>query len=95
MLNLVVNARDAIGEGGHIGVSTALHDLPAKGERPAGRYICIAVTDDGAGINPATVRAKNIPMPSNGPRNAGSTRSGGRASPGSPRNRLRRLGISY
>jgi CheY-like chemotaxis protein len=54
VLNLVVNARDAIAEGGHIGVSTAVHDLPAKGERAGGKYVCIAVTDDGAGMDEAT-----------------------------------------
>ena len=54
LLNLVVNARDAIGDGGRIGISTSVNDLPAKGDRPAGRYVCIAVTDDGAGMDEAT-----------------------------------------
>jgi PAS domain S-box-containing protein len=54
ILNLVVNARDAIKDGGHIGVSTSVLDLPAKGERPAGQYVCVAVTDDGEGMDEVT-----------------------------------------
>ena len=57
MLNLVVNARDAMPSGGHIGLSAAEVDIDgAHVERSpsarVGRYACLTVVDDGAGIEP-------------------------------------------
>ncbi|HEY1225313.1 MAG TPA: PAS domain S-box protein [Brevundimonas sp.] len=54
LLNLVVNARDAVGDRGRVSVQTALckvragevHDLPA------GDYVCVTVADNGEGIPP-------------------------------------------
>ncbi|WP_165190540.1 PAS domain-containing protein [Caulobacter soli] len=56
LLNLVVNARDATPPGGKIAVSSQGVDLTeAQGELPAGRYLRIAVTDTGEGMDAETV----------------------------------------
>jgi signal transduction histidine kinase/CheY-like chemotaxis protein len=57
LLNLVVNARDAVGRGGVIEVSTATLDLgPAEASQhpglTAGRHVRLAVADDGTGMSP-------------------------------------------
>jgi two-component system cell cycle sensor histidine kinase/response regulator CckA len=57
VMNLVVNARDAMPSGGHIGLSAAEVDIDgAHVERSpsarVGRYACLTVVDDGAGIEP-------------------------------------------
>ncbi len=57
ILNLAVNARDAMPEGGRLTIGSALHrlDSPASvgGETiPAGTYVRIAVSDTGVGIPP-------------------------------------------
>lgn len=56
LLNLVVNARDAVGDKGRVSVQTALCKVKA-GEAPdlaPGDYVCVTVTDNGEGI-PADV----------------------------------------
>jgi PAS domain S-box-containing protein len=55
ILNLVLNARDALGAGGRIVVSTSLVTALAPSDRhvipvPAGSYACVSVRDDGAGF---------------------------------------------
>ncbi|CAN7533680.1 PAS domain S-box protein [Pseudoduganella sp. LjRoot289] len=54
LLNLVVNARDAVGSGGAIDITTAAVDLRAGdvGGLGAGRYVRVGVKDDGAGMPP-------------------------------------------
>ncbi|WP_182912884.1 ATP-binding response regulator [Paracoccus onubensis] len=57
IMNLVVNARDAMLEGGEIRLATEnrILDMPLmqKGNTlPAGEYVCITVTDTGCGISP-------------------------------------------
>ena len=57
LLNLVVNARDAMPEGGRIEIATAnatLADDEVDG-LPAGEYVRLAVTDTGTGMDPETV----------------------------------------
>jgi two-component system, cell cycle sensor histidine kinase and response regulator CckA len=53
LLNLVVNARDAVLPGGHILVETSLVDPPSPAGR-AGPHVRIAVRDDGAGMDEET-----------------------------------------
>ncbi|MFN3690334.1 MAG: two-component system sensor histidine kinase NtrB, partial [Fimbriimonadales bacterium] len=53
VLNLVVNARDAMPEGGVITLHLQNRTLPcACGEIPEGRYVALSVADTGVGIAP-------------------------------------------
>ena len=60
LVNLVVNARDAVGSGGTVTVETANVELSAAAavdlEVPAGRYARLAVRDDGCGMDEDTSR---------------------------------------
>jgi len=57
LLNLALNSRDAMKEGGKITISTSLHDQNAKDELGTGlapgRYVRITISDNGSGIDPA------------------------------------------
>ena len=56
ILNLCINGRDAMGEGGRLIIETgnALIDEAAGGDRdmPPGEYVAVAVSDTGRGISP-------------------------------------------
>ncbi|MBS0333910.1 MAG: PAS domain-containing protein [Proteobacteria bacterium] len=57
VMNLVVNARDAVAAGGGIRVETVPCTL-AEGEAegaPAGEYVCLVVHDTGTGMSPETI----------------------------------------
>jgi len=61
LLNLAVNARDAMPEGGKLTFETA--DMPSdevdidvEAEMAPGRYVTVAVTDTGAGMSPEVLR---------------------------------------
>ena len=56
LLNLVVNARDAMPNGGHIDVRTseAVRSSDAFGGRPT-HFVCLTVSDSGDGIDPDVV----------------------------------------
>ena len=56
VMNLVLNARDAIVGKGRVAVRTRLQQIAAGDERgglPAGTYVALEVADDGSGIDPA------------------------------------------
>ncbi|WP_052836173.1 hybrid sensor histidine kinase/response regulator [Sulfitobacter noctilucicola] len=57
LMNLVVNARDAMPAGGEIRITTEYQNLEAPLERdrvtvPAGEYVTVQVSDTGGGISP-------------------------------------------
>ena len=60
LLNLILNARDAMPEGGLLAIETRAVDVsaerPIEGEQIArGRYVALVVTDTGQGMSPATL----------------------------------------
>jgi PAS domain S-box-containing protein len=58
LLNLVVNAKDAISGSGKIVVATEVVDLGSNeiNTLPAGRYVKVSVSDTGAGMTPDVVK---------------------------------------
>lgn len=55
LLNLAVNARDAMPGGGDLTVRTRNATLEASGERKAGDYVCLVVEDTGTGMSPTVL----------------------------------------
>lgn len=64
IINLIVNARDAMPSGGAIVVSGVEHHLGPRNpeELPPGRYVCLAVTDDGEGMDAETLARVTEPF---------------------------------
>ncbi len=56
ILNLAINARDAMPDGGEIVLSANEADREAHAGLPPGRYVAIAITDRGLGMDEATLR---------------------------------------
>jgi signal transduction histidine kinase len=56
LLNLVLNARDALSHGGELCISTGRVELPpgTPGMLRPGRYVALRVSDDGVGMNEET-----------------------------------------
>jgi PAS domain S-box-containing protein len=60
LMNLVVNARDAMPEGGMVTIDAERRDLAtgmthAKGQIPPGRYVLLRVRDSGSGMDDTTL----------------------------------------
>ena len=55
LLNLAVNARDAMPDGGTLTISLSLEQVPAARDLAAGRYIKLCVSDTGCGMDPQTL----------------------------------------
>lgn len=57
LINLVVNARDAMPTGGTIVISGAEREVKsgASEELPSGRYVCLSVADNGEGMDAETL----------------------------------------
>lgn len=56
LLNLAVNARDAMPGGGTLSIAMSLENMPDKARLPEGRYIRLSVSDSGSGMDEATLR---------------------------------------
>jgi CheY-like chemotaxis protein len=60
MLNLAVNARDAMPKGGVLTIRVSLHDLAFQPgpdtEARSGQFVCVTVSDTGCGIAPENLR---------------------------------------
>jgi PAS domain S-box-containing protein len=57
LLNLAVNARDAMPKGGRLGIRITLTEvtdthLHRRAEARTGNFVCVSVSDDGTGISP-------------------------------------------
>ncbi|HET7544742.1 MAG TPA: ATP-binding protein, partial [Polyangiaceae bacterium] len=57
LMNLVINARDALPQGGDVVIRTDVLSLAGDDSLPAGRYVRLSVTDTGSGI-PSELQAK-------------------------------------
>ena len=55
LLNLAVNGRDAMPDGGALTISLSLEQVPAARDLAAGRYIKLCVSDTGCGMDPQTL----------------------------------------
>jgi PAS domain S-box-containing protein len=62
LLNLAVNARDAMPEGGRIVISAELRQGGAASSLIAGMYVCLTVTDDGMGMDEDTLAKASEPF---------------------------------
>ncbi len=65
LLNLAVNARDAMPLGGDLRITARAASSTAPGAPPAlapGRYLCLAVTDSGTGMDAATLARATEPF---------------------------------
>jgi PAS domain S-box-containing protein len=56
LLNLAVNARDAMPDGGEITISIHRCSTERTADLPAGEYVCVRVSDTGAGMDAATLK---------------------------------------
>ncbi len=54
LMNLVVNARDAMSEGGRLTIETDNVERPGSASHPAGSYVRLSVSDTGCGMDPDT-----------------------------------------
>ncbi|MBV9881398.1 MAG: response regulator, partial [Sphingomonadaceae bacterium] len=62
ILNLAINARDAMPDGGTLTISTRLVEEPDGPELDAGDYLCIAVADTGTGMSPEVLARATEPF---------------------------------
>jgi CheY-like chemotaxis protein len=56
LLNLVVNARDAMPDGGSISVQLDFHEIGDEDDLSPGEYLRLAVVDSGTGMDEATIQ---------------------------------------
>lgn len=56
ILNLAINARDAMPDGGTVGIAAAIMDIAKADDLASGRYVAISVSDTGTGMDEATIR---------------------------------------
>ncbi len=75
LVNLATNARDAMEEGGTLTLAVAAEEIAADRDDPAGlkpgRYVRLAVTDTGTGMDPATLNRAQEPFFTTKPQDKG------------------------
>ena len=54
LMNLCVNARDAMPEGGELAIATHNQAQPGGGDEATGEFVVLSVSDTGVGMDPAT-----------------------------------------
>jgi PAS domain S-box-containing protein len=64
LLNLVLNSRDAMPQGGIVTLSARAERIASgrASQLPAGRYVCLAVADNGEGMDEETLRRASEPF---------------------------------
>jgi PAS domain S-box-containing protein len=62
VLNLVVNARDAMPNGGDLSITVDHLEAPAAAELPTGHYVRLVVSDTGCGMDAETLRKATEPF---------------------------------
>ena len=62
MLNLVVNARDSMPNGGGLSISVDHLEAPPTVDLPAGHYVRLVITDTGHGMDSETLRKATEPF---------------------------------
>jgi PAS domain S-box-containing protein len=62
VLNLVVNARDAMPDGGVLAIAVDYLEAPPTAELPPGRYVRLVVSDTGHGMDAATLQKATEPF---------------------------------
>jgi PAS domain S-box-containing protein len=62
LLNLVVNARDAMPDGGRLSITVDDVDAASAAELPEGRYVRLIVSDTGHGMDAQTLRKATEPF---------------------------------
>jgi CheY-like chemotaxis protein/anti-sigma regulatory factor (Ser/Thr protein kinase) len=75
VLNIAINARDAMPSGGTLRIATSAEVLPASANPdspPPGCYVCLRMTDDGAGMSPDVLARAFEPYFSTKPQGTGS-----------------------
>jgi signal transduction histidine kinase len=56
ILNLAINARDAMPDGGTVAIAASIMDVAKAEDLASGRYVAISVSDTGTGMDAATIR---------------------------------------
>ena len=57
LVNLAINARDAMPDGGTLHITTSVEDVKeVYNQMPPGRYVCVSVSDTGTGMPPEVLR---------------------------------------
>src|SRR5690606_9631158 len=62
LLNLAVNARDAMPQGGTLTVAVDIAEAPAESDLAPGRYLRLTVSDTGHGMDAATLARATEPF---------------------------------
>lgn len=62
LINLTINSRDAMPEGGMLSIVTKNVEIESAGDLPAGHYVMLAVQDTGSGMKPEVLAHATEPF---------------------------------